>query len=223
MSNTQDFYRKYYSLEQGDLSEDALNICELMESYATSQCQRYRGLRWEIFCDRSYYDLWAVRPVGDKDFNSQKLFHVQSKEEAEALRNLLSQLPVSSVKPESTPVLGVEEAAKEYAQKKSSNSNYHPIREESFIAGATWQASQPQPKDEGYWQRRCEAAERIVKHLEGFDEYGYVKNYDDYTVWQSLKQSQPTVQDEEPNVYCGKCGTNCLTVRPGKYQCPKCE
>lgn len=45
---------------------------------------------WEIFCDESYYGLWAVRQVGDKDFNSQELFHVMSKNEAEALANILN-------------------------------------------------------------------------------------------------------------------------------------
>lgn len=40
---------------------------------------------WETFCDESYYDMWAVRPKGDSSFISQKLFHVQTKEEADAL------------------------------------------------------------------------------------------------------------------------------------------
>jgi hypothetical protein len=40
---------------------------------------------WTFFNNESYYGLWAVRRAGDKDFNSQELFHVQSKEEAIAL------------------------------------------------------------------------------------------------------------------------------------------
>lgn len=48
---------------------------------------------WECFIDRGYYDQWAVRPIGDKDFNSQQLFHVPSMEEAEALRDLLNGKP----------------------------------------------------------------------------------------------------------------------------------
>jgi hypothetical protein len=40
---------------------------------------------WEFFCDKSYYDLWAVRKTGDMDVNSKELFHVQSREEAIAL------------------------------------------------------------------------------------------------------------------------------------------
>ncbi len=45
---------------------------------------------WEFFCDESYFGLWAVRKVGDRDFNSQQLFHVQSKEEAMALSATLN-------------------------------------------------------------------------------------------------------------------------------------
>lgn len=44
---------------------------------------------WEVFCDESYYGMWAVRRVGDRDFNSSQLFHVTSKDEAEALRAAL--------------------------------------------------------------------------------------------------------------------------------------
>ncbi len=32
----EDFYRNYYALEQGDLSEDAKNICEMMDEFAAS-------------------------------------------------------------------------------------------------------------------------------------------------------------------------------------------
>ena len=45
---------------------------------------------WECFCDKSYYDLWAVRPIGDRRCESQQLFHVQSEEEAEALVETLN-------------------------------------------------------------------------------------------------------------------------------------
>lgn len=45
---------------------------------------------WEFFCDESYFGLWAVRQEGDKDFNSQKLFHVQSMEEAKTLSSILN-------------------------------------------------------------------------------------------------------------------------------------
>lgn len=45
-------------------------------------------LPWECFCDESYYHLWAVREVGEKRWGH--CFHVQSKEEAEGLRDLLN-------------------------------------------------------------------------------------------------------------------------------------
>lgn len=44
-------------------------------------------IEWEMFCDESYYHMWAVRPFGNKNFNSPLLFHVQTKEEAYALRD----------------------------------------------------------------------------------------------------------------------------------------
>lgn len=45
---------------------------------------------WEYYCDVVYYDMWAVRPKGDKDFNSQQLFHVMSEAEAKALVETLN-------------------------------------------------------------------------------------------------------------------------------------
>lgn len=47
-------------------------------------------IKWEMFCDPSYYDMWAVRPIGDRDFNSDKLFHFLNKVEAERLLNYLN-------------------------------------------------------------------------------------------------------------------------------------
>ena len=38
---------------------------------------------WECFCDRSYYDKWAVRNTDDKSFHS--VIHVGTPEEAEFL------------------------------------------------------------------------------------------------------------------------------------------
>lgn len=45
---------------------------------------------WEYYLDNTYYDLWAVRPVDDKNFNSGLLFHVSSENEAEKLTELLN-------------------------------------------------------------------------------------------------------------------------------------
>ena len=53
------------------------------------QALQPKAVEWECFCDEAYYHKWAVRPKGDKSFSSQQLFHVGSKEEAEALRDTL--------------------------------------------------------------------------------------------------------------------------------------
>jgi len=49
---------------------------------------------WETFCDRSYYDLWCVRRIGDRVFGSG--FHVMSAAEATALKDLLNTLPTGA-------------------------------------------------------------------------------------------------------------------------------
>ena len=43
---------------------------------------------WEMFNDVSYYDLWCVRPVGDKKFGSIQSFHFVQKEDAEQFKIL---------------------------------------------------------------------------------------------------------------------------------------
>ena len=43
---------------------------------------------WETFRDRSYYDMWAVRMVGDRTFGQG--VHVMTQAEAEGLRDLLN-------------------------------------------------------------------------------------------------------------------------------------
>jgi hypothetical protein len=44
---------------------------------------------WEYFCDRAYYDMWAVRPVGSRDFLEP--FRVVSEGEARRLADRLNQ------------------------------------------------------------------------------------------------------------------------------------
>jgi hypothetical protein len=39
---------------------------------------------YEMFFDYSYFLTWAVRPEGDRDFNSPNLHHFSTKAEAEA-------------------------------------------------------------------------------------------------------------------------------------------
>src|SRR5260221_4915665 len=51
------------------------------------------------------------------------------------------------------------------------------------------------PLQDGYWKKRCEAAEKVIEHFREYDKLEYVINYDDYAVWETLK-SIP-VQDEK--------------------------
>jgi hypothetical protein len=39
---------------------------------------------WEMFCDLSYYDMWCVREIHDKRFDSPTSFHFSTKVAAEA-------------------------------------------------------------------------------------------------------------------------------------------
>jgi hypothetical protein len=45
--------------------------------------------KWELYSDPSYYEMWAVREVGDRDFNSPRLFHFATQDEAEQFKALL--------------------------------------------------------------------------------------------------------------------------------------
>lgn len=41
-----------------------------------------------MFYDDGYYGMWAVRPEGDKSFNSPRLFHFMRKIDAEMFKVL---------------------------------------------------------------------------------------------------------------------------------------
>jgi hypothetical protein len=45
------------------------------------------SVKWEMFQDGAFHDLWAVRPVKDRDFNSPRLFHFMYEEEAKNLKD----------------------------------------------------------------------------------------------------------------------------------------
>ncbi len=45
---------------------------------------------WECFSDSAYYDMWAVRPVGERRWGH--CFHLPSQDEAEGLTALLNHL-----------------------------------------------------------------------------------------------------------------------------------
>lgn len=43
---------------------------------------------WECFADRSYFDMWCVRQVGERDF--RRSFHLVNADEAQGLCDLLN-------------------------------------------------------------------------------------------------------------------------------------
>ena len=45
--------------------------------------------KWEMFLDRGFYDMWAVRQMGDKDFNSPRLFHFVFEDDARKFKVLV--------------------------------------------------------------------------------------------------------------------------------------
>ena len=45
--------------------------------------------QWELFCDSSFFDMFCVRPKGDRDFNSPRSFHFETKEDAEKFKELI--------------------------------------------------------------------------------------------------------------------------------------
>jgi hypothetical protein len=53
--------------------------------------KKNNGIDWEVFMDEDYYHMWAVRPMGDKDFNSPRLFHFALEENALQFKELAEQ------------------------------------------------------------------------------------------------------------------------------------
>ena len=47
------------------------------------------GVKWIMELDPSFYDMWCVRPLKDKDFNSPRSFHFVFKEDAESFLKLI--------------------------------------------------------------------------------------------------------------------------------------
>ena len=66
-----------------------LAICSLCNGIAIPVGKIQWNVAWEIFLDDSYFGFWAVRPVGDKDFNSLRLFHFKDKKDAELFKRLI--------------------------------------------------------------------------------------------------------------------------------------
>ena len=46
-------------------------------------------VKWEVFQDELFYSMWAVRPIGDHDFDSPRLFHLPDKSAAEEFKAML--------------------------------------------------------------------------------------------------------------------------------------
>jgi hypothetical protein len=54
-----------------------------------------KNVKWELFCDSGYYDLFCVRPIGEFDFNSPRSFHFIHREDAEKFKELAEKAIVS--------------------------------------------------------------------------------------------------------------------------------
>ena len=48
-----------------------------------------RGREWELFCDASYYDLFCIKPIHIKKFNSELSFHFMHQADAEKFFELI--------------------------------------------------------------------------------------------------------------------------------------
>jgi hypothetical protein len=55
--------------------------------------------QWEMFCDESYYGMWAVRDLSDTSFESPRLFHFNTKTEAEQFLALVQKSNCAVGKP----------------------------------------------------------------------------------------------------------------------------
>lgn len=47
------------------------------------------GCEWEYFVDESYYHMWCVRLVDDRDFNSKNNYHFMSKQQMKQFIKIL--------------------------------------------------------------------------------------------------------------------------------------
>jgi hypothetical protein len=56
--------------------------------------QKSEGMKWEIFLDNYYYDMWAVRLIENEGCNLPILFHLVNKEDAEKLKELLEKTSI---------------------------------------------------------------------------------------------------------------------------------
>ena len=47
-----------------------------------------KKVKWEMYSDINYFDMWAVRDAADRDFDSPRLFHFAKYDDAAAFRAL---------------------------------------------------------------------------------------------------------------------------------------
>ena len=102
---------------------------------------------WEHFCDESYFDMWCVRPTGERAFGVG--FHVSSEAEAIALVETLA--GKASPRPEA-----VEEAVK--AERERCAKAAEQTRQEAEAMFATERDGYQQ----AYFQGQIFAAEEIA-------------------------------------------------------------
>lgn len=62
--------------------------CQPTASAANASSQSGITNAWECFADRSYFDMWCVRQVGERDF--RRSFHLVNADEAQGLCDLLN-------------------------------------------------------------------------------------------------------------------------------------
>jgi hypothetical protein len=69
------------------------DVAWALSSMSKARSEGGRPVEWECFKDTSYYNFWAVRPVGQREWG--KCFHLVQAEEARALTALLTKHAVA--------------------------------------------------------------------------------------------------------------------------------
>lgn len=72
-------------MEQGIDQIRSSNLLKwVSEDYMSTPIEKY-----EMFLDMSYYDMWCVRCLSDRRFDSPLSFHFMKKEDAEEFKRLI--------------------------------------------------------------------------------------------------------------------------------------
>lgn len=94
----------YGYTHSGMLSYEHIMACINIHSGLPRPKQEPQKVDWEFFTDGAYWDMCAVRPIGDKSFNSPNLFHVSNLKEGERLASLLNSHCAYSAQPTQPPI-----------------------------------------------------------------------------------------------------------------------